>query len=276
MTWPHLTVATFEAERAEHFQGEVRNRGLIGAMVRFNLDQLVLEPEPHAAAQQDVSMDVMHHNDMELSIFQPSLSLELQPTRQNGNEPLLARSHALSCPTLALRYPTRVSLFAHSGYPQRFASMRIPGSCGKSAAHRQPCTLLCRALGPLAACQNLHRLQELLLAFSQRTATPDIRSRGRSMDMHRPISRRMQGSPRTEFLPSSEGTMHDAFRSRTMDMGIVKQRAPPVREAPRPTPPSYPAKPEVPLDEEACGNDMGIFLGRCVPPTLTEGPSRRF
>ena len=157
-------------------------------MVRFNLEQLVQEPEPHAAAQQDVSMDNMQNNEMELSIFQPSLSLEQQPTRQQGHEPLLARSHALS------------------------------------------------------------------------------------MDMHRPISRRMQGSPRTEFLASSEVTMHDAFRSRTMDMGIVKQRAPPVREAPRPTAPSYPAKPLVPLDsEEGCGNDMGLFLGRsfrvCFSPS---------
>ena len=89
------------------------------------------------------------------------------------------------------------------------------------------------------------------------------------MEMHRPISRRMQGSPRTEFVASSEVTMHDAFRSRTMDMGIVKQRVPPVREAPRPTAPSYPAKPLVPLDsEEGCGNDMGLFLGRCLASLL--------
>ena len=90
-------------------------------MARFNLEQLVQEPEPHAAAQQDVSMDNMQNNEMELSIFQPSLSLEQQPTRQQGHEPLLARSHALSCPSLAPKLPSRVSVLAHSGHVRRYA-----------------------------------------------------------------------------------------------------------------------------------------------------------
>jgi hypothetical protein len=67
-------------------------------MPRFNLNDLVQEPETQEVAQQDVTMDLLQPSDMELSIFRPAKSLEPQAPRQYINEPLLARSQNLLPP----------------------------------------------------------------------------------------------------------------------------------------------------------------------------------
>jgi hypothetical protein len=82
---------------------------------------------------------------------------------------------------------------------------------------------------------------------------------GRTVDMHRPISRRIEPL-RAEFSPAPEGPTPDPFRTR--GGALLKARGKPERVPPQPVEPVYLAKPNVALDSEEGGNDMGLFLGR--------------